>query len=146
MREETNKCNSKISLLQAIKTRKKLMKSVVISWEEKPFDCGSCFSQRQDKWIEPQSVPGWASGRISALEEWLSIGTGCPGRCWSHHLWKHSKNDWMWHLVLWLSWWWCSVRGWTLILEVLSYLNDSMILSGGFHHTSISLGRQQGRV
>lgn len=33
----------------------------------------------------------------------LDIGTGFPGKWWSHHPWKHLRKDWMWHLVLWAS-------------------------------------------
>jgi len=31
-------------------------------------------------------------GEISSLKEWSGIGPGCPGRWWSHHPWRHSKN------------------------------------------------------
>jgi len=31
-------------------------------------------------------------GTISLPKEWSGIGTGCPGRWWSHHPWKCSKN------------------------------------------------------
>jgi len=29
---------------------------------------------------------------MSLLKEWSGIGTGCPGRWWSHHLWRSSEN------------------------------------------------------
>ena len=35
---------------------------------------------------------GWILGKISLLKEWSGIGTGCPGRWWSHHSWRCSKN------------------------------------------------------
>jgi len=25
-------------------------------------------------------------------KEWSGIGTGCPGKWWSHHPWRCSKN------------------------------------------------------
>jgi len=28
----------------------------------------------------------------SLLKEWSGIGTGCPGKWWSHHRWRGSKN------------------------------------------------------
>jgi len=34
----------------------------------------------------------WILGKISLLKEWSSIGTGCPGKRWSHHPWRRSKN------------------------------------------------------
>ncbi|XP_075286889.1 uncharacterized protein LOC142362415 [Opisthocomus hoazin] len=30
--------------------------------------------------------------RKNFFTEWLDIGTGCPGRWWSHHPWRFSKN------------------------------------------------------
>lgn len=44
---------------------------------------------------------GWKSGRITSLKGLLSIGTGCPGRLWSHHPWRCKRNDWMWCSVPW---------------------------------------------
>lgn len=34
----------------------------------------------------------------------LNIRTDSPGRGWSHHPWKCSRNDCIWHLVSWSSW------------------------------------------
>jgi len=34
----------------------------------------------------------WMSGKISFLKEWSDIGTGCPGKWWSPHPWRGSKN------------------------------------------------------
>jgi len=31
-------------------------------------------------------------GKISFLKEWSGIGIGCPGRWWSPHPWRGSKN------------------------------------------------------
>jgi len=31
-------------------------------------------------------------GKISLLKEWSDTGTGCPGRWWSPHPWRCSKN------------------------------------------------------
>jgi len=31
-------------------------------------------------------------GKISLLREWSDIGTGCPGKWWSPHPWRCSKN------------------------------------------------------
>ena len=35
---------------------------------------------------------GWILGRISSLKDWWGIGTGCPGKCWSHRPWRCSRN------------------------------------------------------
>jgi len=35
---------------------------------------------------------GWLLGKISLLREWSGIATSCPGRWWSHHPWRCSKN------------------------------------------------------
>ena len=45
----------------------------------------------------------WILGKISVLKEWSGTGTGCPGRWWSHHPWRCSKNVQMWHLGTWFS-------------------------------------------
>jgi len=34
----------------------------------------------------------WILGKISSLKEWLSIGTGCPVKWWSHHPWRYLKD------------------------------------------------------
>jgi len=34
----------------------------------------------------------WILGKISVLEESSGIGTNCPGKWWSHHPWRCSKN------------------------------------------------------
>jgi len=31
-------------------------------------------------------------GKVSLLKEWSDIGIGCPGKWWSHHPWRCSKN------------------------------------------------------
>jgi len=31
-------------------------------------------------------------GKNFLLKEWSDIGTGCPGKWWSHHPWRCSKN------------------------------------------------------
>ena len=31
------------------------------------------------------------------MKEWSGLGPGCPGRWWSPHPWRGSKNVWMWH-------------------------------------------------
>lgn len=33
----------------------------------------------------------------------MLIGTGCPGRAWSHHPWRWLRNGQMWYLRTWLS-------------------------------------------
>jgi len=30
----------------------------------------------------------WIFGKISSLKEQSDIGTGCPGKWWSHHPWR----------------------------------------------------------
>ena len=32
-------------------------------------------------------------GKFSFLKEWSGIGTGCPGKWWSHHPWRCSKKS-----------------------------------------------------
>jgi len=65
----------------------------------------------------------WILGNISSQKEWSSIGTGCPGKRWSHHPWRCSRSGTKGHsrhgdgLMIGLD-----------ILEVFSNLNDSMIL------------------
>lgn len=63
----------------------------------------------------------------SSLKEQSGTGTRSPGMQWSHHSWKWSKNEEMWHFVMWLS-------GQSGIQSkvgldglVFSNLNDSMI-------------------
>jgi len=34
----------------------------------------------------------WLLGKISLLQGWLGIGTGCPGRWLRHHPWRCSEN------------------------------------------------------
>jgi len=51
----------------------------------------------------------WHQGRFRLdirkhlLKEWSGFGTGCPGRWWSHHPWRCSKNVYMWHFGTWFS-------------------------------------------
>ena len=45
----------------------------------------------------------WILGKISLLKEWSGIGTGCPGKWWSHHPWRGSKTVWMWHFKTWFN-------------------------------------------
>ena len=69
---------------------------------------------------------GWILGTISSQKEQWGSGTGCPGRWWSHHPWRCSRNTEMWH---WETW--AVGVGWCLdlvILEISSNLYDSMIL------------------
>ena len=44
---------------------------------------------------------GWILGTVSS-QEWWGSGTGCPGRWWSHHPWRCSRNVWMWRWGAWL--------------------------------------------
>jgi len=34
----------------------------------------------------------WVLGQISSPKGLSGIGTGCPGKWWSHHFWRCSKN------------------------------------------------------
>jgi len=34
----------------------------------------------------------WILGKISLLKEWSGIGTGFPGKWWSHCPWRCSKS------------------------------------------------------
>lgn len=36
-------------------------------------------------------------GKNFSLKGSSGTGSGCPGKLWNHHSWKHSKNTWMWH-------------------------------------------------
>jgi len=40
---------------------------------------------------------GWILGKNSSLNEWSGTGTGCPGKWWSLHPCRCSKNVWIWH-------------------------------------------------
>jgi len=31
------------------------------------------------------------------------VGTGCPGKWWSHHPWRCSNNVWIWHFRTWFG-------------------------------------------
>jgi len=67
----------------------------------------------------------WILGKISSLKEFWSIGTGCPGKWWSPHPWRCSKNMQVWHFGTWFGR--LGVAG-LMISEVFSNLNDSIIL------------------
>jgi len=41
--------------------------------------------------------------RIKSHKALKGIGTGCPGRWWSHHPWRGSKNVYVWHFGAWFS-------------------------------------------
>jgi len=45
----------------------------------------------------------WILGKKSLLKEWSDIGPGCPGKWWSHHPWRCSKNVYMWYFGIWFS-------------------------------------------
>jgi len=34
----------------------------------------------------------WILGKLSLLKEWSGFETGCPGKWWSHHPCRCSKN------------------------------------------------------
>ena len=42
-------------------------------------------------------------GKVSLLQEWSGIGTGCPWWWQSHHPWRGSKTMKMWHFGTWFS-------------------------------------------
>lgn len=42
--------------------------------------------------------------RNSFMESVLNIRMDCPGRWWSHHLWRCSRKNRSWQSVLWSSW------------------------------------------
>ena len=72
---------------------------------------------------------GWISGKISLLKEWPGIGPGCPGQWGSPHPWRGPKTVWMWHFRTWFSrHGGVGVTADLMILEVISNLNDSVIL------------------
>jgi len=47
--------------------------------------------------------PDWILGTISS-QEWWCTGTGCPGRWWSHHPWRCSRNIEVWYWGMWWRW------------------------------------------
>ena len=55
---------------------------------------------------------GFLLGKNSSQKEWWGIGTGCPGKWWSHRTWKCSGKGQMWHWLIWsragtgIGWWW----------------------------------------
>lgn len=58
-----------------------------------------------------------------SMTQWLNIGISCPGRWWSHHLWKCSRGIWTWYLGFRGDY-----GGAGLVLKVSSNLSDSGIL------------------
>ena len=44
----------------------------------------------------------WILGKNSSWMEWSGTDTGCPGRWWTHHHWRCSRNIEMWHWGPWL--------------------------------------------
>ena len=46
---------------------------------------------------------GWKLGDISSQKELSGLGTGCPGRWWSHRPWGCSRKGWTWCLGTWFS-------------------------------------------
>jgi len=42
-------------------------------------------------------------GKISLLKQWSGIGTGFPGKWWSHHPWRCSENLLILHFGIWFS-------------------------------------------
>jgi len=55
---------------------------------------------------------GWILESISSLKEWSGTGTGCPGRWWSHHPWRCSRNLYRLYLWTWFSGEILLVNGW----------------------------------
>lgn len=83
---------------------------------EAPQGCGSASSprqlavgQRETAWSCTKGNLDWILGRTS-LDKWLSTGTVCPGKWWSHSPWKCYKNE-TWHFVIWFSE--PLIKGWT---------------------------------
>lgn len=73
-----------------------------VSYEEQLTELGLEEKSLVETWLSTNTWkegaarlhPGkFMSGKISSLKEWLSIGTGFPGRWWSHHPWKCSENE-----------------------------------------------------
>ena len=78
----------------------------------------------------------WILGKIYSQKEWWGVGTGCPGRWWSHHPWRSSRKGQMWHWRTWFSknggaGWWLN----KMILVVFPSLNGSIILLEGVGQT-----------
>lgn len=100
-------------------------KTILLSaWQEGAArqESGSSPRERQDKGKWPQIREN------SSLKEWLSIVTGSPGKCWSHHPWRCLRTDCMWQCYDLVD---MLVFGGTLdsmIMEVFSNLNASTIL------------------
>ena len=43
----------------------------------------------------------WILEGSFSVRGWWHTGTGCPGRLWMPHPWRHSRPGWMW---LWAAW------------------------------------------
>lgn len=64
---------------------------------------------------------GWILGKISLLEKWSGVGTGCTRKQWSHCPWRCSRNVCM--TVVELGW-----RLNLMILEGFPNQNNSVIV------------------
>lgn len=70
------------------------------------------------------------------MKAWLAIGISCPGRCWSHHLWKCSRDVWIWHSGMWFRNDYCGAE--LMVLKVFSNLVDP-VLHQNFHTISSNI-------
>lgn len=64
----------------------------------------SPFLRQPLKGWEDKVHSGWTSGEIYLCKVLLNIRTDSPWSGWSHRPSKCSRNNCMWHLVLWSSW------------------------------------------
>ena len=70
-------------------------------------------------------------GGSFSLRGWWHNGTGCPGRLWMPHPWRHSRPGWMWLWAAWSGGWQPCLwqGGWNSItFEVLFNPGHSVIL------------------
>jgi len=92
------KVTSEIKLHEGIHTSIILLKhsvsSFILVFQIKAITVGTPYSSLN---IASSCITGgldWILGKISLLNEWSDIGTGCPGKWLSHHPWRGSKNVW----------------------------------------------------
>ena len=65
--------------------------------------------QNRNIYMASRGSLGWILGKMSTPKEWSGIGTGCPGRWWSHCAWRKLGDEAHGDMVLWARWRWAGV-------------------------------------